>query len=189
LKIRESGMPDENVWHRFFDPIYILKSIGLTNKVEDIADFGCGYGTFIIPAAKIISGVAYAIDSEAEMIMTIRRKTLERAVYNVYAIQKDLLNEGSGLVDEKVDYVSLFNILHTKYPLILLKEAHRVLKKNGCVAITNWNVDPKTPRGPPLKMRPSVEECVKWCIISGFKRESKTIHDFKPHHYGLVMRK
>jgi ubiquinone/menaquinone biosynthesis C-methylase UbiE len=34
----------------------------------NVADFGFGYGTFTIPAAKIISGKIYAFDIEPEMI-------------------------------------------------------------------------------------------------------------------------
>ncbi|UGV41455.1 hypothetical protein J7W08_03930 [Methanococcoides orientis] len=52
MKIRESGMPDEDVWKGFFEPDQILKKLGLNNKVVDAADFGCGYGTFTISAAN-----------------------------------------------------------------------------------------------------------------------------------------
>ena len=73
MKIRESGMPDEDVWKDFFEPDKILKKLGLDNKVVDAADFGCGYGTFTIPAAKAIDGKVYAIDIEPEMI-TVAKK-------------------------------------------------------------------------------------------------------------------
>ncbi len=64
LKIRESDMPKEEEWNKFFDPEVMLRLIGLNSTVEDVADFGCGYGTFTIPAAKIISGKIYAFDIE-----------------------------------------------------------------------------------------------------------------------------
>jgi ubiquinone/menaquinone biosynthesis C-methylase UbiE len=61
-------MPEEKAWDKFFNPIKILKTLGLNSSTIDVVDFGCGYGTFTIPAAKIIRGKVYAIDVEPEMI-------------------------------------------------------------------------------------------------------------------------
>jgi len=182
-------MPDEFTWSRFFDPVGILKTVGLSNEIKDVADFGCGYGTFTIPAARIVSGKVYAIDIDPEMIKAVKDKLLKNAVNNVETIQRDILDEGSGLADESVDYVLLFNMLHAGCPVKLLMEAYRVLRKNGRVAIINWNLDPTTPRGPPMEMRPSLEQCVEWCVKVGFDPNSKRVYDFKPYHYGLVMKK
>jgi tRNA G37 N-methylase Trm5 len=68
LKIRESDMPKEEEWNTFFNPEETLRLMGLNSKVEDVADFGCGYGTFSVPAARTISGKIYAFDIEPEMI-------------------------------------------------------------------------------------------------------------------------
>ncbi len=54
MKIRESDMPKEEEWSKFFNPAAILKVLGLNSNVKDVADFGCGYGTFTIPTAQII---------------------------------------------------------------------------------------------------------------------------------------
>lgn len=182
-------MPEEPAWFKFFDPIGILKTMGLNSGVKDIADFGCGYGTFAIPAARLVSGRVYAVDIDPEMISVVRKKILNKAVDNVETRIRDLLDEGSGLEDESVDCVLLFNMLHTRYPRKLLDEAYRVLRTNGRVAIINWNLDSTTPRGPPMEMRPSLEQCIEWCVNSGFKLNSKKVYDFKPYHYGLVMKK
>ena len=61
-------MPNECLWSRFFDSVDILKTIGLNNEIEDVADFGCGYGIFTMSAAKIVLGRVYAIDIDPEMI-------------------------------------------------------------------------------------------------------------------------
>jgi ubiquinone/menaquinone biosynthesis C-methylase UbiE len=185
--IRESDMSEEPEWSTFFDTVQLLKTLGLSNKVKDIADFGCGYGTFTIPAAKIVSGTVYAIDIDNEMIKIIQQKIRDKEINNVIVKQGDIFD--SGLKGESVDYVFLFNILHTEHPLSLLKEAFRVLRKNGSVAIINWNIDPETPRGPPMEMRPSLKQCVEWCVKTGFNLRSKRVYDLKPYHYGLVMRK
>ncbi len=189
MRIRESGMPEESMWSQFFDPVRILKTMGLNSKVKDIADFGCGYGTFAIPAAKLVSGKVYAIDIDPEMIDMVKNKVLNAGIDNVETRIRDLLDEGSGLENESVDCVLLFNLLHTKHARALLDEAYRVLRTNGHLAIVNWNLDPTTPRGPPMEMRPSLKQSVDWCIDSGFKSNSKKVYDFEPHHYGLVMKK
>lgn len=189
MRIRESGMPEEFEWSEFFDPRSILKTIGLNNEVKNVADFGCGYGTFTIPAAKLVSGKVYAIDLDPEMIDAVRDKIRNNAINNVDTIVRDLLGEGSGLEDESVDYVLLFNMLHTKHPRKLLDEAFRILRTNGCAAIINWNRDPATPRGPRMEIRPTLEQCIEWCIKSGFESDSAKVHDLKPYHHCLVIRK
>ena len=59
MKIRESGMPDEQKWYEFFDPTAILPRLGLDAACGDVVEFGCGYGTFTLAAARIISGTVY----------------------------------------------------------------------------------------------------------------------------------
>jgi SAM-dependent methyltransferase len=186
-RIRESDMPEEPEWSAFFDPDHVLTTLGVNNTVHDVADFGCGYGTFTIPAARIISGSVYAIDIDREKIKVLQQKIKENEIINVVIIERDVFD--SGLIRETVDYVFIFNILHTERPLSLLKEAFRVLTKKGSVAIINWNLDPETPRGPPMEMRPSMDQCVEWCANTGFRLTSKRVYDLNPYHYGLTMRK
>jgi SAM-dependent methyltransferase len=187
LKIRESGMPKEEEWNKFFDPIEALKLLGLSSSVVNVADFGCGYGTFTIPAAQIISGKIYAFDIEPEMTKVVERKAKNLNLGNVKAIVRDFVTKGSGLEDESVDYVFLFNILHFEKPESLLKESYRILKPDGKVGIIHWNYDPTTPRGPPMTIRPRPEQCRRWAESVGFIFEQK--FDLKPYHYGLVLHK
>ena len=56
MKTRESGMPDEGMWQSFLDPEAMLTALGLDRTVGDAVDFGCGYGTFAIPAACRLRG-------------------------------------------------------------------------------------------------------------------------------------
>ncbi len=58
MKTREGGMPDGEMWPSFFDPEAILTALGLDESVLDALDFGCGYGTFAIPAAPRVRGRA-----------------------------------------------------------------------------------------------------------------------------------
>ena len=161
--------------------------MGVDSTVEDVADFGCGYGTFTIPAARIIAGKIYAFDIEPEMINAVERKAKALNLDNVETVLRDFISKGSGLKNGSVDYVFLFNILHLEKPESLLKEAYRILKDGSRVGIIHWNYDPTTPRGPPMNIRPRPEQCKAWAESVGFIFEK--IFDLKPYHYGLVLRK
>lgn len=187
MKVRESGMPNEKQWEDFFEPEEILKVMELDHNIINVAEFGCGYGTFTIPASKIIKGTIYAIDIEQEMINRVIERASDENLDNIQTMLRDFVHEGSGLENESVDYVMLFNILHAEKPELLLKEAYHILKPEGKMGVIHWNFDPETPRGPPMEIRPKPEHCIKWTAEVGFKFND--IHDLKPYHYGLVFSK
>ncbi len=162
MKVRESDLPKEELWTTYFNPQNILKQFGLSRKTKDVADFGCGYGTFTIPAAQIISGKIYALDIEIEMIQAVNAKAKDLNLENIEPIQRDFVSQGSGLKDSSLDFVMLFNILHLEKPTDLLKEAHRILKPRGKVGIIHWNYDPTTPSGPPIEIRPKQSKAENW---------------------------
>lgn len=104
MKLRESGMPDESMWSGFFSPEQTLTKLGLTGLCRDVVDFGCGYGTFTIPAARIAQGTVQAFDIEAEMVTTTVRKVEEAGLINVRVTRRDFATTGTGLPDESADY-------------------------------------------------------------------------------------
>ena len=180
-------MPKEKEWKIFFDPAKILELLGVNHNMVNVADFGCGYGTFTISAAKVAQGRVYAFDIEPEMVRTVRQKVKMLGLKNVEVILRDFISDGSGLGDCSVDFVMLFNILHGEEPEVLLREAYRVLRFGGRLGIVHWKFDVNTPRGPPLGIRPKPEQCRVWAESVGFSFEQEL--DLKPYHYGVVMRK
>ena len=187
MKGRESGMPEKETWEGFFNPSGILSIMGVSDEVKDVAEFGCGYGTFTIPAAKIVKGRVYAVDVEKEMIALTEQEVKKQHLHNVKAVLRDFLAQGTGLSDESVDYVMLFNILHIEHPDVLLKESYRILRPRGKIGIIHWNYDPLTPRGPSIDIRPKPEYCIEWAKKAGFVDPKK--FDLKLYHYGIVMTK
>lgn len=187
MKVRDSGMPEREMWEKFFDPVKILTMLGLNSQTGDVAEFGCGYGTFTIPAAKVIKGEIYAIDIEPNMISITSEEAKKQNLHNVQTILRDFMADGSGLSDESVDYAMLFNILHLEKPTVLLSETKRILKKGGKLGIIHWNYDPATPRGPSMDIRPKPEDCIKWAESIGFSGAVR--YDLKPYHYGIVLTK
>ncbi len=187
MKIRESGMPEHEMWERFFDPPKIIETLGINSQIADVVEFGCGYGTFTIPTAKIIKGTVYGLDIESEMIRITNERAKKNSIDNVKTILRDFIIQGTGLSKESIDYVMLFNILHLENPAVLLKEAKRILRKEGRLGIIHWNYDPTTPRGPSMDIRPKPEQCIQWAKEAGFSHPQQ--YDLKPYHYGIVMRK
>lgn len=181
-------MPDENVWQGFFDPGHALRLLALDEAIGDAVDFGCGYGTFAIPAAQIIRGQLHAFDIEPEMIAATRQKATAAGAANIRFHLGDFVSNGTGLVAGSVDYVMLFNLLHAEHPRGLLREAHRILRVGGQLAIMHWNYDPLTPRGPPLAIRPRPEQCRQWLAEEKFDVIKAGV-DLPPYHYGMVGRK
>jgi len=187
MKTRESGMPDEALWSAFFAPEETLARLGLTRDCRDVVDFGCGYGTFTIPAARIVRGIVHALDIEPEMVAATMAKAMAAGLANVQARQRDFMVEGTDLPDASVDYAMLFNILHAEEPLTLLREALRVLSRGGRLGIMHWSYDPTTPRGPGMTIRPRPEQCRAWAEQAGFRLAGPERIDLPPYHYGLVM--
>jgi len=184
--IRESDLPEEQEWNKYFDPSKILRLLGLSESTLDVVDVGCGYGTFTIPAAGIIRGKIYAIDIDPEMIKTVENKARINNLGNVVGVLRDFVSKGSGLEDSSVDYVMFFNILHAENPENLLTEACRILKLGGRLGIIHWIYD-EAISGLPLGIKPKPEDCRRWAESVGFSFEYQV--DLKPYHFGILMRK
>lgn len=185
MKVRESGMPEEEMWATFFDASRILTKLGFDDLDRDVVEFGCGYGTFTVAAAARTRGTVFAIDLEPEMVEVTRRKAQEARHRNVEALLRDFVADGTGLAAGSVGYAMLFNILHAENPIGLLREAYRVLEPGGKVGVIHWNYDPSTPRGPDLSIRPRPEQCQAWVREAGFALAVPFV-SLPPYHYGLV---
>ena len=189
MKTRESDMPDESMWSSFFSPEQTLAKLGLTGSCGDVVDFGCGYGTFTIPVARMVRGTVHALDIETDMVEATRRKAEEAGLSNVLVERRDFVADGTGLADTSVDYVMLFNILHCDQPEVLLREAWRILSPDGRLGIMHWNHDPTTPRGPSMDIRPRPQQCRQWAEQVGFQLAMPEKINLPPYHYGWVMEK
>jgi len=189
MKVRDSGMPEEGWWSTFFDPERILRLFGLAGEVGDVVEFGCGYGTFTLPAARLISGTVHALDIEPALVESVKERCAREGIGNVRARVIDFVAEGTGLPPNSVCIALLFNILHHEEPVALMKEAFRVLIPGGRLAVIHWNYDPATPRGPALEIRPRPEQCIEWGRKAGFTLDERERLDLKPYHFGLGFRK
>ncbi len=188
MKIRDSGMPEEAMWSDFFDPPSILRQMEVTSDLQTIVDFGCGFGTFSIPAAGLVKGKVLAFDIDEEMIRQMQIKIDRSGIKNIELNLADFIAEGTGLPENSVDYVMIFNILHHDNPTRILNEVYRILKKKAMAGIIHWRSDVDTPRGPSLEIRPRPAECTTWAEEAGFQL-FKNPFIIEPYHFGLVIQK
>lgn len=189
MKVRDSGMPEESVWDGFFSAQHVLRRLGLTADRGEVVEVGCGYGTFTIPAAKMIPHRVYAFDIDPEMIAATQAKANAAGLANVQPILRDVCTDGTGLADSSAGYAMLFNILHAEEPMSLLCEMHRVLALGGTLAIIHWRHDPTTPRGPSLEIRPRPDQCITWARAAGFEPVPPGAIELPPYHYGVALNK
>lgn len=187
-KGRESGMPDEAFWNTFFDPERVVAALDCAGSVN-VVEFGCGYGTFTLPAAKSVSGKVFALDLDPAMIETTRRRALEAGLKNVEVMQRDFLADGSGLPDRSTGYAMLFNILHIEESEALLREAFRTLAPGGKIGIMHWKHDPRTPRGPSMEIRPRPEQCRLLAETAGFQFLRFEDLPCCPWHWSMVLQR
>ena len=181
-------MPEEEIWASFFNIDLILSELDIDSDITDLAEIGCGYGTFTIPSAKKINGKLYAFDIEEGMIEKLEQELRSRHINNVIPEHRDILTRTTGLAANSVDYVMLFNILHHESPDDLLNEAYRILKPEGKLGILHWRSDIKTPRGPDLTIRPKPDQILQWIDRQKFSLyKGPTV--IKPYHFGMILLK
>lgn len=190
MKYRESGMPSEQLWATFFQPELILEQMGIDRQINTLIDIGCGYGTFLLPAARLVGSRAIGIDIDNDLIEFCREKARITGLINIDLIQGDICSENIyefiQTYQGKVDYITLFNILHCEEPLPLLKKAYMLLRNHGKLGVIHWKCEP-TPRGPSMVIRPTPNIITNWCVQSGFQLKEQI--NLPPYHYGLVFQK
>lgn len=188
MKGRQSGMPDEAFWESFFDADRIVERlVGRAGGAGGIVEFGCGYGTFTLPAAKRTAGRLHTFDIESEMVERVRRRAEAAGLGNVRAESRDFVADGTGLPDGSADHAMIYNLLHLEDPAGLLAEAYRILRPGGIVSILHWRCDVETPRGPSLDIRPRPDQCRAWAEAAGFRfLEYVDLSGCGDFHYGLV---
>ena len=185
MKLRESGMPEEAYWETLFDVRLILDRLGIDDRLGNVVEFGCGYGTFTIPVARRISGVLATFDIDEVMIERARQRAVEAGAYNVLYFVQDVFADGFGGEAGGKDACLLFNILHCEEPARLLTEAARVVRPGGAVLVIHWRCDSATPRGPSMGVRPRPEQIAGWARETGLLAVEGSVIDLPPWHYGM----
>jgi SAM-dependent methyltransferase len=187
MKLRDSGMPSQDYWETLLDVPLILDRFGIGQALRDVAELGCGYGTFTLPVAKRVVGIVHAFDIDPQMTELTGRRAAEAGLSNVNTVMRDVLEQGFGLQEASVDAVLLFNILHCERPADILREAARVARAGGIVAVVHWRTDIATPRGPSAEIRPDAARIATWAGETNELDVDGASFDLPPWHYGLKL--
>ncbi len=189
MKGRESGMPEEEYWNSFFDADCLTSSL-LAGMPGDgvVVEFGSGYGTFLMSAARRTSGSVYGFEVETDLVALVNGRCAAAGITNAKVVQRDFMEQGTGLQPQSVDHAMVYNILHIEEPGRLLAEAFRVLRPGASISVIHWRSDIPTPRGPSMHIRPLVSQCIEWCEAAGFRNsEIIDVSECCPYHYAVVM--
>ncbi len=169
--------PDRAEWQ---NPETILSAFEVGRSMV-LADIGCGTGYFSLPAAKVVGpeGRVYGVDMQEEMLWSLQARLLKEGVRNVLPVLS--LEEVVPLPDSSVDAVLLVNTLHELAGEGTLKEAHRILRSGGFLAVVDWKKEPME-MGPPLEHRLSLEEAKDRLSSRGFMVQEVAVGAL---HYGV----
>ena len=113
-----------------------LKNIGI-RKNHFVLDFGCGHGTYSIPASLLVGdkGRIYAVDNNKKSLDELMQRAEKRGLKNIQRID---VTEGIkiSLKKESVDAVLLYDVIHlidNRHDLLI--EIHRVSKQNALISV------------------------------------------------------
>ena len=189
MKYRESGMPAQDYWETLFDVEGVLNAFDIGPNTGAAAELGCGYGTFTIPLARRTGAVVHAFDIDPVMIETTRKRASESSLSKVRTDLRDVFATGFGLQDGSCGACLLFNILHGEAPVEMLREATRVVRPGGTVAVIHWRSDIATPRGPSADTRPRPEQIQEWAVRAGNLVAGSPPFLLLPWHFGVRLAK
>jgi SAM-dependent methyltransferase len=187
MKVRDSGMPDETQWEALFDLGLIVRRLGIDAGLGDVVELGCGYGTFTLPVAELISGTLRSYDLDVAMVERTRGRAVQAGRHNVAVERRDVVAHGFGVAPASQDGCLLFNILHHDEPVALLRTAAHCLRPGGRLFAIHWRHDPATPRGPSLSVRPRPRQIIAWARESGMLVPGEDVVDLPPWHFGVVL--
>jgi len=119
----------------------VLERIGV-RRGQTVLDFGCGSGTYTIPAAKIVGeqGRVYALDKDKEALDELMQKAESTGLRNIERMDTSGKLEIE-LTNESVDVVLLFDVFHSYYfPQAddrrrLLSEIYRMMKPTAFISV------------------------------------------------------
>ncbi len=173
---------------KFINPASVVAQTGLGRGMT-VADFGCGSGFYVLPAAQLVGneGTVYAVDAQEPKLAATMSIVNQFGYKNVKAIKADLNKPLVDIPEGSIDLVIIGNILHeVKDKLSLIKNAYRVVSNDSGILIVEWKKG-LTPIGPPISKRVDQTAIEVLLMQAGFQKVRELEAD--GYHYAVLFRK
>lgn len=162
------------------NPDLIWQTLAL-KTADTLIDIGAGTGLFAKEFAKY-AGKIYACDSSEIMIEWMKENLSENNILPLKSVEAAIPLEA-----EIADLVYMINVHHElTEPERLLKEAFRLLKSNGKIAIIDWKAQELT-QGPSLAIKVPEKIIISQLEQAGFKNMMS--HPVLPFHSFIIAEK
>jgi SAM-dependent methyltransferase len=146
----------------------ILRAAGVATG-QVVVDLGAGPGFFTLPAARLVGagGHVYAVDVEPSMLDLCRRRAEEAGLTGIETVHS--AETQIPLPDATADRVLIAFVLHEADDVAaLLREAARLLRPGGEIAVAEWRKAEGTP-GPPLDHRIGEDDLAGFAAQGGLR--------------------
>ena len=183
-RVRESGMPERMLWESFFEPKEVIQSFGISCNSR-VLELGAGYGTF---SEAVASQCRELVTTEVDACLAreVMSRVKEARCQNVAMINGDFFEVQTFRDLGEFDEILLFNILHMEQPIPFLEGLRELSVPNSLIHVMHWRTDVETPRGPPLAIRSTPDQCIQWFESAGFSYHRIVPLKGAIHHFGLT---
>jgi ubiquinone/menaquinone biosynthesis C-methylase UbiE len=155
------------------EPGRLLAELPLKKGITFL-DLGCGAGNYTLAVAEVLGshGVIVALDLWPPGLEALEERAAAADRQNIRALLADI-SKTIPLGDGSVDVCLMATVLHDLAEFAMadgaLKEAQRVLKPGGTLAIVEFD-KVEGPPGPPLRIRLTPEEVENLVTPYGFQK-------------------